>query len=202
MSTTGIQYHSILSPLPEGFPADYFALMQECWLDNAAQSPTAEHVHSRLLKMYPSARAVQGALTLRHPVCTHAPASLLHCILAGMQAGPGQRNAHLAPIVQAMVADAAQIVCRSAKVKQHMQHHQVTEMEAQTVSAYTIDARDHSGLREHYIYRKDEIETVSLQKLRQKKKIYKFETVARPPITNFLNQKNSSKIMSHPGEGW
>jgi hypothetical protein len=142
----------ILSPLPEGFPADYFALMQKCWLDNAAQSPTAEHVHSRLLKMYPSARAVQGALTLRHPVCTHAPASLLHCILAGMQAGPGQRNAHLAPIVQAMVADAAQIVCRSAKVKQHMQHHQVTEMEAQTVSAYTIDARDHSGLREHSIF--------------------------------------------------
>ena len=44
--------------------------------------------------------------------------------------------------------------------------------------------------------------TVSLQNLRQKKKNYKFETVARPPITKFLNQKNGSKIMSHPGDGW
>jgi hypothetical protein len=36
----------------------------------------------------------------------------------------------------------------------------------------------------------------------KKKKNYKFETVARPPITKFLNQKNGSKIMSHPGDGW
>jgi hypothetical protein len=116
--------------LPEGFPADYFALMQECWSDNAAQRPTAQQVHSRLLKMDPSARAVQGALTLWYPARTHAPASLLHCILAAMQAGPGQPNAHLAGILQAMVADAAQIVRRSVKVQQLMQQHQVTEMQA------------------------------------------------------------------------
>ena len=55
------------------------------------------------------------------------------------------------------------------------------------------------------IYRKDETETVShslITKFETKKKNYKFETVARPPITKFLNQKNGSKIMSHPGDGW
>ena len=55
------------------------------------------------------------------------------------------------------------------------------------------------------IYRKDETETVShslIKKFETKKKNYKFETVARPPITKFLNQKNGSKIMSHPGDGW
>ena len=142
----------IPASLPDGFPADYFKLMQECWSDNPAQRPTAEHVHRRLLKMDPSARAVQGALTLWHPARTHAPASLLHCILAAMQAGPGQPNAHLAGILQAMVADAAQIVRGSVKVQQLMQQHQVTEMEAQAVSAYTTDARDHGGLREQSIF--------------------------------------------------
>ena len=138
--------------LPVGFPANYFALMQECWSNNAAQRPTAEQVHSRLLKMDPSARAVQGPLTLWHPARTHAPASLLHCILAAMQATPGLHNAHLAPILQANVADAAQIVRSSAKVQQLMQQHQLSEMQAQAVSAYTTDARDHGGLREHSIF--------------------------------------------------
>jgi hypothetical protein len=143
---------SIPSPLPEGFPADYFKLMQECWSDNPAQRPTAEQVHRCLLKMDPSARAVQGALTLWHPTRTHAPASLLHCILAAMQATPGHPNAHLAPIVQAMVADAAQIVRGSAKVQQLMRQYQLTEIEAQTVSVYTTDAYDFGGLREHSIF--------------------------------------------------
>jgi serine/threonine protein kinase len=142
----------IPASLPQGFPADYFVLMQECWSDNAAQRPTAEHVHSRLLKMDPSARAVQGPLTLWHPARTHAPASLLHCILAAMQAGPAHPNAHLAPILQAMVADAAQIVRSSAKVQQLMQQYQLSEMQAQAVSAYTTDARDHGGLREQSIF--------------------------------------------------
>ena len=142
----------IPASLPEGFPADYFALMQECWSDNPAHRPTAEHVHSRLLKMDPSARAVQGALTLWHPARTPTPASLMHCILAAMQAGPAQPNAHLAPILEANVADAAQIVRRSAKVQQLMQQHQLSEMQAQAVSAYTTDARDHGGLREHSIF--------------------------------------------------
>ncbi len=142
----------IPSPLPEGFPADYFKLMQECWSDKPAQRPTAEQVHSRLLKMDPSARAVQGPLTLWNPARTHAPASLLPSILSAMQAAPGQPNAHLAPILQAMVADAAQIVRGSAKVQQLMQQYQLTEMEAQTVSVYTTDARDHGGLREQSIF--------------------------------------------------
>jgi serine/threonine protein kinase len=142
----------IPSPLPEGFPADYVALMQDCWSDNAAHRPTAEHLHSRLLKMDPSARAVQGAVTLWHPTRTHAPASLLHCILAAMQAGPGQPNAHLAPILEANVADAAQIVRGSAKIQELMRQHLLSEMEAQAVSAYTTDARDHGGLREYSIF--------------------------------------------------
>jgi serine/threonine protein kinase len=123
-------------PLPEGFPADYFKLMQECWSENPAHRPTAEHVHSRLLKMDPSARAVQGPLTLWHPSRTHAPASLLPSILSAMQAAPGQPHAHLAPMLEAMVADAARIVRSSAKVQQLMQQYHLTEMEAQAVSVY------------------------------------------------------------------
>jgi serine/threonine protein kinase len=142
----------IPSPLPEGFPADYFALMQECWSDNPAQRPTAENVNRRLLKMDPSARAVQGPLTLWHPARTHAPASLLHCIMAAMQATPGQPNAHLARVITANVADAALIVSGSARVQLLMRQHQLTELEAQAVSAYTTDARDHGGLREHSIF--------------------------------------------------
>ena len=102
--------------------------------------------------MDPSARAVQGPLTLWHPARTHAPASLLPSILAAMQATPGQPNAHLAPILQTMVADAAQIVRGSAKVQQLMRQYQLTEMEAQTVSVYTTDARDYGGLREQSIF--------------------------------------------------
>ncbi len=137
----------IPSPLPEGFPADYFKLMQECWSENPAQRPTAVQVHIRLLKMDPSARAVQGPLTLWHPARTHAPS-----ILAAMQATPGQPNAHFAPILQTMVADAAQIVRGSAKVQQLMRQYQLTEMEAQTVSVYTTDARDYGGLRQQSIF--------------------------------------------------
>ena len=32
---------AIPSPTPQGFPADYFKLMQECWSENPAQRPTA-----------------------------------------------------------------------------------------------------------------------------------------------------------------
>jgi hypothetical protein len=143
---------AIPSPLPEGFPADYFQLMQECWSENPSQRPTAEQVHSRLLKMDPSARAVQGPLTLWHPDRTHAPASLLQSILAAMQAEPGQSNVHLATAIAAMVAEAAQIVSGSPKVQQLMRQYRITEMEAQALSVYTTDARDHGGLREHSIF--------------------------------------------------
>jgi hypothetical protein len=136
----------------QGFPADYFALMQECWLEDPKKRPTAEQVHRRLLMLDPTAHAVQGPLVLWHPARTRAPSSLLQCILAAMQAQPGQLNAHLAPMLQAMVAEAAQIISRSPDVQQLMQQHLLTEMEAQAVSVYTTDARDHGGSREQSIF--------------------------------------------------
>jgi hypothetical protein len=142
----------IPSPAPEGFPADYFKLMQECWSENPGHRPTAEQVHSRLLKMDPSARSVQGPLLLWDPARTRAPASLLHCILASMQAQPGQPNADLALMIAAMVTDAARIVSGSPQVQQLIRLYQLTEMEAQAVSVYTTDARNYGGLREHSIF--------------------------------------------------
>ena len=94
----------------QGFPADFFALMQECWTEDPKKRPTAEQAHRRLLLLDPSARAVQGPLVLWQPARTRAPSSLLHCILDAMQAQPGQSNAQLAPMIQAMVAEAAQVI--------------------------------------------------------------------------------------------
>ena len=77
------------SPRPEGFPADYFKLMEECWSSDATQRPTAEQAHRRLLQMDPSSRPVQGPLLLWDPARTRAPASLLQCILAAHSWGHG-----------------------------------------------------------------------------------------------------------------
>ncbi len=142
----------IPSPTPEGFPPDYFKLMQECWSDDPWLRPTAEQAHRRLLSIDPSVRPVQGPIVLWHPSRARAPASLLRCILAAMQAEPGQINAQLALMLEAMVQDAARIVSGCPKVQQLMQQHRLTEMEAETVSLYTTDARDHGGLREHSIF--------------------------------------------------
>jgi serine/threonine protein kinase len=136
----------------QGFPADYFALMEECWLDDPKKRPTAEQVHRRLLTLDPSARAVQGPILLWHPARTRAPASLLQCILLAMQARPGQSNSNLAPMLQAMVAEAAHIISGSPNVQQLMQEHLLTDMEAQALSVYTTDARDHGGSREQSIF--------------------------------------------------
>ncbi len=143
---------AIPSPTPQGFPADYFKLMQECWSEIPAQRPTAEQVHSRLLKMDPSSLPVQGPLLLWDPARACPPASLLQCIMAAVQARPGQPNAHLSSIVAAMVTEAEQIVSGSPKLQQLMRQYHLTEMEAQAVSVYTTDARDHGGLREHSIF--------------------------------------------------
>jgi hypothetical protein len=143
---------AIPSPAPEDFPADYYKLMQECWSENPAQRPTAQQVHSRLLKMDPSALPVQGPLLLWKPARTYPAFSLLRSIMTAMQAEPGQPNALLASIIVAMVAEAAQIVSGSPKVQQLMRQYQLTEMEAQAVSVYTTDARDHGGLREQSIF--------------------------------------------------
>jgi serine/threonine protein kinase len=142
----------IPSPRPEGFPVDYFNLMVECWSDDQAKRPTAEQAHHRMLQMDPSARPVQGPLVLWHPARTRAPASLLKCILAAMQAQPSQLNAHFERLIAAMVAEAAQIISCSSKVQQLMRQYHITEIEAQAVSLYTLDARDHGGLREHSIF--------------------------------------------------
>ncbi len=136
----------------QGFPADYFTLMKECWSEDPEKRPTAEQVHRRLLILDPSARAVQGPILLWNPARTRAPPSLLYCILIAMQAEEGQPNAHLARMLQAMVAEAAQIISGSPKVQQLMQQHLLTEMEAQAVSVYTTDARDHGGSREQSIF--------------------------------------------------
>ena len=51
-----------------------------------------------------------------------------------------------------MVNFAAQFVSSSASVRQLMRQHQLTDMQAQTVCLYTLDARQHGGLREHSVF--------------------------------------------------
>lgn len=46
----------------QGFPADYFALLQECWSEDLKKRPVAEHAHRRLLLLDPSDRAAQGVM--------------------------------------------------------------------------------------------------------------------------------------------
>jgi hypothetical protein len=99
----------------QGFPADYFALMQECWSEDQKKRPTAEQAHRRLLLLDPSARAVQGPLVLWHPARARAPSSLLDCILDAMQAQPGQCNEHVAPMLQAMVDEVTPSFCCSVE---------------------------------------------------------------------------------------
>jgi serine/threonine protein kinase len=101
----------------QGFPDHYFALMEECWLEDPKKRSTAEQVHRHLLMLDPTPHAVQGPLVFWHPARTRAPSLLLQCILAAMQAQPGQLNAHLAPMLQAMVAEAAQIISRSPDIQ-------------------------------------------------------------------------------------
>ncbi len=137
---------------PDGFPAEYFKLMEECWSHDPRHRPSAEQAHKRLLQIDPSARPVQGPIALWHPAHIAQPASLRQCVLAAMQALPGQLNAHLARVLTANVADAVRIVRGSNVVQQLMRQHRLTEMEAQTVSVYTTDARQHGGLREQSIF--------------------------------------------------
>jgi hypothetical protein len=91
--------------------------MEECWLEDPKKRSTAEQVHRHLLMLDPTPHAVQGPLVFWHPARTRAPSLLLQCILAAMQAQPGQLNAHLAPMLQAMVAEAAQIISRSPDIQ-------------------------------------------------------------------------------------
>ncbi len=147
----GIRPH-VPSLRPDGFPAEYFKLMEECWSHDPRQRPSAEQAHQRLLQIDPSARPVQGPVALWRVAHTAQPASLRQCVLAAMQALPGQLNAHLARVVTANVADAVRIVRGSNAVQQLMRQHRLTEMEAQIVCVYTSDARQHGGLREQSIF--------------------------------------------------
>ena len=141
----------IPSPLPEGFTPAYVHMMQRCWHQDPLQRPSAKDVHSLLLRIDPTARP-SVPLQLFHPLQTLTPASLHHCILAAMQAQAGQPNAHLAPLLTAMVHFAVAFVSSSANVQQLLQRHQITHIEAQAVCVYTLDARQHGGLKEDSVF--------------------------------------------------
>ena len=140
----------IPSPLPEGFPPAFVDIIMACLHHDPHQRPSAQQVHQRLLLIDSTARP-SVPLHL-FDARTAAPASLLQCIIHAMQAASGQPNAHLSSILAAMVNFAAQFVSSSASVRQLMQQHQLTDMQAQTVCLYTLDARQHGGLREHSVF--------------------------------------------------
>ncbi len=140
----------IPSPLPEGFPPAFVDIIMACLHNDPHQRPSAQQVHHRLLLIDSTARP-SVPLHL-FDASTAAPASLLQCITHAMQAAPGQPNAHLSPVFAAMVHDAALFVGSSANICQLMRQHQLTDMQAQTVCLYTLDARKHGGLREHSVF--------------------------------------------------
>ncbi len=140
----------IPSPLPEGFPPAFADIIMACLQHDPHQRPSAQQVHHRLLLIDPTARP-SVPLHL-FDTRTPAPASLLQCIIHAMQAASGQPNAHLSKALAAMVNFAAQFVSSSASVRQLVQQHQLTDMQAQTVCLYTLDARQHGGLREHSVF--------------------------------------------------
>ena len=141
---------SIPSPPPEGFPPAFVDIIMACLHHDPHQRPSAQQVHHRLLLVDSTARP-SVPLHL-FDARTAAPASLLQCIIHAMQAASGQPNAHLSKALAAMVNFAAQFVISSASVRQLMQQHQLTDMQAQTVCLYTLDARQHGGLREHSVF--------------------------------------------------
>jgi hypothetical protein len=140
----------IPSPLPEGFPPAFVDIIMACWHHNPDQRPSAHQVHHRLLLIDPTARpSVPLHVFDAH---TAAPSSLLQCIARAMHAEPGQPNAHVSPALDAMVNYAVKFVSISSSVKELMQQHQLTDMQAQALCLYTLDARQHGGLREHSVF--------------------------------------------------
>jgi serine/threonine protein kinase len=104
----------IPSPLPEGFPPAFVDIIMACLHHDPHQRPSAQQVHHRLLLIDSTARpSVPLHLFDAH---TAAPASLLQCITHSMHAAPGQPNAHLSPLLAAMVNYAAQFVSISSNV--------------------------------------------------------------------------------------
>ncbi len=140
----------IPSPLPEGFPPAFVDIIMGCLHHDPHQRPSAQQVHQRLLRIDSTARpSVPLQLFDAH---TAAPASLLQCITHAMQAASGQPNARLSPVLSAMVHQATQFVRRSSSVRKLMQQHQLTDVEAQTICLYTLDARKNGGLKEHSVF--------------------------------------------------
>ena len=140
----------IPSPLPEGFPPAFADIIMACLQHDPHQRPSAQQVHHRLLLIDSTARPSIPLHLFDLP--SAAPSSLLQCIMHAMQAASGQPNAHLSKAVAAMVNFAAEFVSSSDSVRQLMRQHQLTDMQAQTVCLYTLDARQHGGLREHSVF--------------------------------------------------
>ena len=141
----------IPSPLPEGFPPAFVDIMMRCFQHDPQLRPSAHDVHHSLLQIDLTARP-SVPLHLYDRLSAAAPASLSRCVALAMRAGPGQPNAHILPALEQMVDFAAQFVRSSASVRQLMQQHQLSDMEAQTVCLYTLDARQHGLLRENSIF--------------------------------------------------
>jgi hypothetical protein len=140
----------IPSPLPEGFPPAFVDIIMACLQHDPHQRPSAQQVHQHLLRIDSTARpSVPLHLFDAHAA---APASLLQCIIHAMQAAAGQPNAHLSSMLAAMVNFAAQFVSSSPSVRQLVLLHQLTDMQAQTVCLYTLDARQYGGLRENSVF--------------------------------------------------
>jgi serine/threonine protein kinase len=141
----------IPSPLPEGFPPAFVDLMMRCLHQDPQMRPSAQDAHRSLLQIDSTARP-SVPVCLFDSLSAAAPASLSRCVAHAMQAGAGQPNAHLLPALDKMVDFAAEFVRSSASVRWLMQQHQISDMEAQTVCLYTIDARDYGLLRENSIF--------------------------------------------------
>ena len=145
----------IPSPLPEGFPPAFVDIMIRCFHPDPNLRPSALEVHHSLLQIDSTARpSVPLHLfdDLFDGLSAAAPASLMHCVALAMQAGSGQPNAHLLPALEQMVDFAARFVQSSARVRQLMQQHQLTDIQAQAVCLYTLDARQHGLLKENSIF--------------------------------------------------
>ena len=141
----------IPSPLPEGFPAAYEQLITRCWSHDPQQRPSAREVHGILLLLDATARP-SVPLVLFDRAHTLTPVSLRLCILNAMQAQPGQTNARLAPMLESMVRDAAAFTIGRTEVQHLVKQQKLTDMEAQAVCLYTLDATNYGGLRQQSLY--------------------------------------------------
>jgi len=143
----------IPSPAPEGFSPEFIRIIEDCWRADAAQRPSAKDVHARLLQLDSTSRT-SAPLQLFDHAHTHVPASLLRCVLEGMQAEPSQPNAGLVGMLTTMVDNAERHVKASRDVQQLCRDHGITEIEAQALTVYTMDATAYGESKEKSVYHK------------------------------------------------